>query len=420
MDKCPQHHSWLSEQQKRNRTPRPEHWTEWLLTLWAVFMKNAKRNLRHPSLIIFQLGLPAVQILLFCICIGRDPFDIPLAVVNEEKPQYLSTKFINNIDSYAAQIQTFDSLPKALNAVKRGEAWGVIHIGANFSAAVPQRFDFDESLQNWTIEASTIRIYADVTDQLIATYMQRTLEKAFQQFAVEAVKEFDLNPAIATLPITVGKPVHGRLENHEHRGYTEYMAPGVVLSMTYVMATGLTALLFILERNDGMFERSLVTGVDTTQMMLAHAMNRVIYMVLQIGLTLIVMFWWFRIPSQGPIIWVFLLLLLQNCTGMTCGIFVSAICAHQETATILVCGLMFMNMFMSGIIWPLEAIPLYMRWLSIIQPSTLPVESLRGIISRGFGIFHYEVWIGFVVTICWLLIFILSAARVMKYVVTTN
>ena len=114
----------------------------------------------------------------------------------------------------------------------------------------------------------------------------------------------------------LGEPIYGEIQN---QGYLEYMAPGVVVSISYIMATGLTALAFILERRDGLFERSLVAGVDTFQILIAHAMTQIIVMVVQILLVLVFTFLVFDIPSRGPFIWVILLLLLQGCTGMAFG-----------------------------------------------------------------------------------------------------
>lgn len=122
--------------------------------------------------------------------------------------------------------------------------------------------------------------------------------------------------SLADLPIQLGTPIYGNLKKDS---YLEFMAPGVVISISYVMATGLTALAFILERRDGLLERSLVSGVDTSQILLAHAINQVVVMVIQIFLVLGCTFFVFEIPSRGPFFWVVLLILLQGCTGMSFG-----------------------------------------------------------------------------------------------------
>ena len=100
------------------------------------------------------------------------------------------------------------------------------------------------------------------------------------------------------------------------------MAPGVVVSICYIMATGLTALAFIIERRDGLFERSLVAGVDTLQILIAHALVQIFVMVIQIILVLFFTFLVFDIPSRGPFAWVISLLLLQGATGMAFGKFI--------------------------------------------------------------------------------------------------
>ena len=39
------------------------------------------------------------------------------------------------------------------------------------------------------------------------------------------------------------------------------MAPGVVLSIAFLAAVALTALAFVMERKEGLLERSLVAGI---------------------------------------------------------------------------------------------------------------------------------------------------------------
>lgn len=217
------------------------------------------------------------------------------------------------------------------------------------------------------------------------------------------------------------------------------MAPGVVISISYVMATGLTALAFILERRDGLLERSLVSGVETSQILLAHAINQVVVMVIQISLVLCCIFFVFEIPSRGPFFWVILLILLQGCTGMgfgrctiqNCcniynldrstnplfhpGLLVSAVCTEENTAVMMLVGTFYTNLILAGIIWPIEAMPHWLRPLSYAQPQTLPTDTLRHILSRGWGITEFGVILGFVTTIGWLVVFLMAAGLIFKY-----
>jgi len=192
------------------------------------------------------------------------------------------------------------------------------------------------------------------------------------------------------------------------------MAPGVVVSICYIMATGLTALAFIIERRDGLFDRSLVAGVETLQILIAHALVQIFVMIIQIILVLFFTFLVFDIPSRGPFILVILLLLLQGATGMAFGLVVSAMCQQENTAVMMILGTFYPNLILSGIIWPLESMPYWIRWFSYIQPQTLPTETLRHVLSRGWGFEDTGVWVGFVVTFGWLVLFLISAAVIFR------
>ncbi|CAG2112457.1 unnamed protein product, partial [Medioppia subpectinata] len=261
--------------------------------------------------------------------------------------------------------------------------WGVLNIPEKFSLSLQRRMILGEDVDNTTIEGSTIRIYPDLTNQQISYTMERTFREAFQAFAKDTLNILGRNPALAELPITLGTPVYGEADQ---QGYLEYMAPGVVVSICYIMATGLTALAFIIERRDGLFERSLVAGVDTLQILVAHAVVQIFVMVIQIILVLVFTFLVFDIPSRGPFVWVVSLLLLQGTTGMAFGLVVSALCQQENTAVMMILGTFYPNLILSGIIWPLEAMPYWIRWFSYIQPQTLPTESLRNVLSRGWSL----------------------------------
>ncbi len=53
------------------------------------------------------------------------------------------------------------------------------------------------------------------------------------------------------------KPIYG----DKSPTFTEFMAPGVVLSIAFLAAVALTALAFVMERKEGLLERSLVAGI---------------------------------------------------------------------------------------------------------------------------------------------------------------
>ena len=156
------------------------------------------------------------------------------------------------------------------------------------------------------------------------------------------------NPAAFEFPIKFDAPVYGV----KSPSFTEFMAPGVLLSIAFLAAVALTALAFVMERKEGLLERSLVAGVSSYEFLFSHVLTQLLVLLVQITLLLMFTFWVFRIPFAGPFIWVILLTLLQGACGMAYGLMISAICKEENSATMLALGSFYPNLLLSGTIEP--------------------------------------------------------------------
>lgn len=382
---------------------------EYCDTIGTITWKNYIRLKRNVPLLMFQFVLPAIQVILFCICVGNDPFDIPVAIVNEESSAdsiaALSSQFLSSIDPHLVRQVNFTNLNEAIESVKLGKNWGVVHIPENFTLSVHKRFaGLESELDDVTLENSTIKVYPDMTNQPIGHAMDVAFRRAYNDLSKQTFEFLGLNPALTEPPIRMQDAIYGKINM---QNYLQYMSPGVLISISYIMATGLTSLAFIIERRDGLYDRTLAAGVGHVQMLLSHSIVQLVVMIVQISLVVFFTFVIYKVPTNGPFIWVFLLLLLQGLAGMSFGLMVSAICKEENTAIMMILGTFYPNLLLAGVIWPIEAIPHWLRWFSYLQPQTLPTQSLRDLIVRGWDIDQQGVWSGFAVTSIWLVLFLL-------------
>lgn len=378
--------------------------TWWYSIFQTLMWKNYIRSIRHPLLIVFQYVLPVVQITLFGICIGGDPFDIKLGIVNEESPPNLSDLLIQSLDPYFIQPVNFSSLQDARYAVERNQIWGYIHIQSNFSESLIARLDAHNrgDPDNETIASSKIWIYADQTDKLITQTMERTIEESYLDFVKAALEEFGVQPELATLPIVPSDPpVYGQYKHQQHKGYREYMAPGILLSVAFSMAYAVTCLVLIMEREEKTFERNFVTGMTPSQIIIAHTLNRMMFMIAQAFLLLFLTVYMFSIPTKGPMLAGILLLMSQNVAGVGYGMLLSAVFKKTHEAGVVAIGTIFFIFIISGVLWPVEAIGLWLRWFAYILPCTIPNDTLRSILSRGIGFTDWQYWKGILISLGW-------------------
>lgn len=174
----------------------------------ALFYKNITLLVRNVPLLLFQFLLPSFEIILFGICIGADPFDIPIAVFNQDTSGNLPQRYLNTIDNYTVHQINYPTLQDALSAAQNGKTWGAIAFKQNFSVSMGERQIMGLDAFNETIDHSNIYIFLDMTNQLIGYKLQRTFYESFQKFSKELLIEQDHNPAAIDLPIKVKKAIY--------------------------------------------------------------------------------------------------------------------------------------------------------------------------------------------------------------------
>ncbi|KAL3887370.1 hypothetical protein ACJMK2_027312 [Sinanodonta woodiana] len=375
----------------------------------AQMIKNFTLMKRNIGFLLFEFMLPAIQIVLFCLCIGRDPYDLQFGVVNMDTLG-LGGDLLTYLDSEVVHQVNYSSLDAGLDSVKAGQTWGTIYINQNFTFAIIDRFAKGANASNTTLDESTVKLYLDMTNQQIALIIQEKVAQAFQDFSSTLLIKFHQNPAIAQVPIKLESPVYGS----NTPSFTNFMAPGVIISITFFLATGLTTLSFVLEKKEGLLDRSLAAGMTSVEIMLAHVMTQLVVMAVQVAILLVCALLIFHVPYEGPLIWVIVLVLLQGFCGMALGMIFSSICDNENSAIQCALGSVYPMLLLSGIIWPVEAIPIWMRYISYSLPMTYAADALRCVLSRGWDITMMPVWRGYLATMGWSLGLLLIAAIILR------
>ena len=127
--------------------------------------------------------------------------------------------------------------------------------------------------------------------------------------------EVDVNKLLSPPVVAVDPPVYG----HFSPDYREFTTPGFMLGIIYIVAVGMTAVSLVQERKDGILERSLVAGVRSIHILLAHVWIQFCLIFLQGVFLFLVMFQLFMITVNGSTIHAFFLLILQGTAGMSMG-----------------------------------------------------------------------------------------------------
>lgn len=185
--------------------------------------------------------------------------------------------------------------------------------------------------------------------------------------------------------------------------------------IVFFLAVALTSSALIIERTEGLLDRSWVAGVTPFEVLFSHVVTQFIVMCGQTALVLIFMIAVFGVTNNGELVWIVMLTILQGLCGMCFGFVISAICELERNAIQLALGSFYPTLLLSGVIWPIEGMPLVLRYVSLCLPLTLATSSLRSILTRGWSILDEDVYLGFASTISWIAIFLVITLLVLKF-----
>ena len=400
--------------------------SNWKMRIMALLYKNALQFLRHPGGFLFSIVLPVLEMMLFFHTIGPDPKNLKIYVVNEEigacnnqkylgnvtyyneehtcKFTDLSCRFIASMDDDILKMKFYDNYEEAKEKLMHNrDAVGIMYFQRNFSLGMEQKLENMLTVSDDVISASMIDVELHTPGREIILFVKQYLYKMFIEEFEKIVVECGINKKYANIPIKFEDPIYGKKE----MDFGAYVTPVFLLTMLFVLATSISSSAIIVDRHSGIWDRILVQGVTTVEILIAHLITQAIIIVFQVGIALYIGFEQYDMYCEGSKIGVIVMSMLEGFCGMVYGLFISVSCTSHSVANYASTGTFYPLLLLCGLIWPIEGMPKFLRWLSLTMPITIPGNSLRQIMEKGTDLDELEVYSGFLVVTVW--IFVLAS-----------
>ena len=96
--------------------------------------------------------------------------------------------------------------------------------------------------------------------------------------------------------------------------------------------------------------------------------------------------WWFSVPVRGSLLLIFLLSAIFLLSGLGIGLFASTVANTQQEAMLTVFMTVLPSVFLSGFIYPLQAMPMVLQWISYAIPLRYFLVIIRALMIKGVGL----------------------------------
>ena len=375
----------------------------------------------------FLFLIPALEVCIFCLAIGRTPTGLDVSVYNADSntsvcgsalalppgiaPTNMSEIFLSEFASSTISIHPVSSLLQgeargapvfSLNAfqtiaVRAGDSWGVFTLSECFSYSVLARYITSSGLvSELVVNNSRVSAQLDNSNFQISIAIQTAALTAYENMLEAVLPAYNKSALLATSPVQQEPPVFGQ----ENPTFTDFITPRFALSahmhierharsimpfIIFALSIGLTALSFISEKTDGLLSRVYASGTRPIEIVLATFLAELVVLLIQVAFMLVFALLVFNIPLAGNLAFVVIVMTLMGFLGMTYGMFISTVTDDKIGAIQLALGTFFPVMLLSGVLWPVEGIPVPVIYLSNILPTTWGGNVVRCILVRGWG-----------------------------------
>ncbi|ODN00409.1 ABC transporter G family member 20 [Orchesella cincta] len=383
-----------------------------MVRIKALTGKNFAILSRNLILLSFVIWIPVFLCSLICLAIGNDPTHINFGLINDELDyssvcptvtriagecniENLSCQYLRQIPDDTVNLKIFKTVEEAVAAVHDGKIWGFIKFPEDFSGVFWERSATGANVDEMVLNASEIIVRLDESSKQIAAPLKKALYDAFEDFIAELLSDCGFDRRQGESVLQFNEPIFGT----DNTDFREYIAPSIAVGIIFFFPIITSAIRYIQEKKCGMFERSLVAGVNVWEIMVAYSISEFCVLVLQALLTYLVLTLVFKIKVLGAGILIVITYLLSGYGGVSMGFMFGSFCTEEIQAAMLAMAAFFPNFILSGLIWPVEGMPVALQYVAKALPCTLSSEAVRSVVSRGWEFGHPNVWPGFAILI---------------------
>ena len=318
--------------------------------LFKLLVADIKQFVRERAALFWTFAFPILFILIFgAVFSGGDSitFNVGLAVEDNSPAAQQLSAVLQQVPAFKLSIGNQSA---ELEALKSGDRRAVIIVPAGFGETISQG------------GSTTVDVYYDPTQSSSAQVLLPIITQVLESFGRAP-------PLVQVYPVT--------LQTHEIRAI-DYLVPGI-LAMALMQLGIFAAMPLVVERENRVLKRLGATPLRRSTMILSTVVFRLLIAMGQAALIIIVARLVFHVPMMGS--WPFLvgMIVLGTLTFLSMGYMLSAFAKTQETAMPLLMVVQFPMMFLSGIFFPLEMMPGFMRPIMDAMPLTYLGDSIRQI-----------------------------------------
>lgn len=339
---------------------------------FSIVKKEIIQLKRDKASFGIAIMMPIVMILLFGYAVNTELSNISMSVIdqsNTTESRELIQSFQNT--GYFNIVSREHNIDKVNEDIDEGKIHSALIIPPDFST----------KLQNK--EQTNVQLLVDGSDPTTARTVFSSGVSSGQQYGMSKLQE--LNQKVNFKMSNGGVNVNTKVLYNPDLKNQNFTIPGLIGLIMQNITILLTAFALVRERERGTIEQLTVSPLKSPEIIFGKLVPYIFIGFVDFLFSLALGLVWFNVPINGSLP----LLLLLGAGFVICalaiGILISTISKTQLQAMQLTILVLLPSVLLSGFVFPIEAMPKFVRVISSILPLTYFIDILRGIITKGVG-----------------------------------
>jgi ABC-2 type transport system permease protein len=341
--------------------------------LLSIIRKEFIQIFRDKRTLALILVMPLIQLFLLGYAATNDVRNVPLAVYD----QSLSPESRALLDAYRAA----DYFKVAYAVDSEAKIQALIETGqAKAGLVIPP--DYATQLKAGSAQVAFI---LDGSDPTVASTALSAAKLIGQSYATSLLSE---KAARGGQTFKLQPPVDVRTTVWYNPDLVSayFMIPGLIGLILAAIMGIVTATAVVRERERGTIEQLIVTPIRSWELVLGKILPYTILGLFDTVTVIAVGYGWFGVPVRGSLLLIFLLSAVFLLSGLGIGLFASTVANTQQEAMLTVFMTVLPSVFLSGFIYPLQAMPVFLQWISYAIPLRYFLVIIRALMIKGLGI----------------------------------
>jgi ABC-2 type transport system permease protein len=326
---------------------------------------------RDVRTMMMLLVMPVILLIIFGFAIRTEIMNTPFAVLDESK-SISSRQIIEKMDGsrYFNLQTTITNFNEIEESFRKGKIKLAVIIPSYFS---------DDLYRTGT---GNIQLLADASDPNEASIVTSYAQQILMQHQQSLMKD---NKIPFTIQSEVKMLYNPQLES------TYNFVPGIMGLVLMLICAMVTSISIVREKEQGTMEVLLVSPVRPIFVITAKTVPYLLIAFLDVVLILLISNSILHVPIAGNIFLILFLSALFILSALSLGILISSVTKTQQAAMLMSgAGLMLPTILLSGLIFPVENMPLLLRIISNIIPAKWFISAIKDIMIKGLGFF--SIW----------------------------